>query len=367
MARILVIDDNADLLQMIRMLLEQRGGHEAILSAEGEDALVKAFANPPDLAIVDVMMPGITGYEVCRRLRKDPSTANMPIIILTARGQSVDRDAALEAGADLYIAKPVTMSELLEQVNELLAKKPMRRPTAKKTTLAMLSLRGGIGVTTLAVNLSLVLSHRAPGRSCLFDLCPSSGHAALHLGLRPEPNWASLGQSGAAGETAVRGALLTHATQLRLLAAPFVPVVGGGLSRQATQTILSVLWQDFDLVVVDLPSVLTDGAMAVLEAADAIGVVVVGDQPGIQTTLGTLQALKPLAAKVRLILNQPLPGATVPIDALQRVLKYPFVGLIPFDSLQAQALGRGQPLALVAANAPLVQGVAQLATKLELV
>jgi twitching motility two-component system response regulator PilH len=58
MARILVVDDNADLLQMIRMLLEERGGHEVMLSAEGEDGLAKARANPPDLAIIDVMMPG---------------------------------------------------------------------------------------------------------------------------------------------------------------------------------------------------------------------------------------------------------------------------------------------------------------------
>jgi DNA-binding response OmpR family regulator len=170
MARILVVDDNADLLQMIRMLLEERGGHEVMLSAEGEDGLAKARANPPDLAIIDVMMPGMNGYEVCRQLRRNPATAQIPIIVLTARGQPVDREAALAAGADDYIAKPVTMAELLERVNRLLTSRIARRPAGG--TIAVLSLRGGVGVTTLAVNLAVTLARSSPNQVCLVDLSP---------------------------------------------------------------------------------------------------------------------------------------------------------------------------------------------------
>ena len=72
MARILVIDDNVELLETIRQILEQRGGHQAVLSADGADGLAKALADPPDMAIVDVMMPGVSGYEICRRLRANP-------------------------------------------------------------------------------------------------------------------------------------------------------------------------------------------------------------------------------------------------------------------------------------------------------
>ncbi len=362
MAKILVIDDNADLLQMVRMLLEQRGGHEVILSAEGEDGIAKALANPPDLAIVDVMMPGMTGYEVCKRLRKEPSTAEMPIIILTARGQPVDREAALAAGANEYLAKPVTMAQLLERVNALLAQAPARGAGGLSGVVALVSLRGGVGVTTLAVNLSLFLTQQAPERVCLVDLCPSSGHAALQLGLRPDPNWAGLALLPTVpGEAVVRAALLVHATRLHLLAAPFVPVVGGGLPADKVRATLAVLRRDFGTVVVDLPSVLTEGTMAALEAADLIGVVTAADQPTIQTTLGTLQALKTWVGKVRLILNQPTPGTAPALEALQRVLKQPFAGAVPFDPAQARALAQGKPLVMSDPNSPLAQGIARVA------
>ena len=120
MARILVIDDEADLLEMMRLVLEQRGGHQTVLSAEGPDGLAKALADPPDLAIIDVMMPGITGYDICRQLRANPATASVPILILTARAQPMDRDAAMEAGANECLAKPFSPRQILERVGAIL-------------------------------------------------------------------------------------------------------------------------------------------------------------------------------------------------------------------------------------------------------
>ncbi|MBO9370029.1 MAG: response regulator [Chloroflexi bacterium] len=364
MARILVVDDNADLLQMIRMLLEERGGHEVILSAEGEDGLAKARATPPDLAIIDVMMPGMNGYEVCRQLRQNPATAQIPIIILTARGQPVDRETALAAGADDYIAKPVTMAELLERVNRLLTSKVTRRPTGG--TIAVLSLRGGVGVTTLAVNLAVTLARSSPDQVCLADLSPSSGHGALQLGLRPDPNWSALALlTSGPGSATIRNYLLAHPSGLHLLASPFVPVVGGGLPREMVLAVLRALREGFLYVVADLPAMLTEGVMAVVENADAILLVTAADPAALQTTVGTLQVLKPQASKVHLVLNRTGPDPAPPMDALQRVLKHPISAVIPFDPAQARALSQGKPLALSAPDSPLARAVAHLAAGLE--
>lgn len=360
MARILVIDDNADLLQMIRLLLEDRGGHEVVLSAEGEDALAKAAANPPDMAIVDVMMPGMTGYEVCHRLRAAPATADIPIIILTARGQDVDREAALQAGADLYIPKPVTMSELLGQVSTLLESKGRAAGPQPHGLLAMLSLRGGVGTTTLAANVAATCVRQSAG-ACLVDFCPSSGNVALQMGLRPNPNWSDLAKPGTAIDAvSVKNYLLAHGSGLAVLAAPFLPVVGEGLSEEVARATLSALHDAFPILVVDLPSVLNAATMTVLEAADAIGLVLTADSASLQATVGTLQVLKPFADKIRLILNQVVPGRPPASQSLERVLRHPVTGAIPFDPAQVQALPQGAPLALSAPDAPLAQAVEAL-------
>ncbi len=359
MARILVVDDNADLLQMIRTLLEQRGGHEVVLSADGDDGLAKARANPPDLAIVDVMMPGMNGYEVCRELRKNPATAQIPIIILTARGQPVDQETALSAGADDYIAKPVTMGELLERVNQWLTRKRERRATGG--TVAVLGLRGGVGVTTIAVNLAVTLARSFPNQVCLVDLSPSSGHDALQLGLRPDPNWSALAlMTSGLGSATIRNYLLSHPSGLHLLASPFVPVIGEGLRQDIVRALLVALQENFPNVVVDLPPVLTEGAMMVLEKATTIFLVTTADPPALQTAVGTLQVLKPFASRLRLVLNQTVPTSLPPLEALQRVLKQPVAGVIPFDPGQARALAQGKPLALTAPESPLASAIRQL-------
>src|SRR5262249_12348991 len=127
MARILLIDDDASLLQMVRLMLE-REGHQVLLAEGGEEGLTIAREQAPDLAIVDLMMPGISGYGVTRALRTDPHTAAMPVLILTARGQSMDRQMALDAGANSHLANPVTPKDLIGRVTEVLANPPLRPP-----------------------------------------------------------------------------------------------------------------------------------------------------------------------------------------------------------------------------------------------
>jgi len=366
MARILVIDDNTDLLQMIRLLLEERGGHEVILAAEGEDGLRKAAENPPDLAIVDIMMPGMTGFEVCRRLRQDPATASIPIIVLTARGQDIDRQAALEAGADLHIPKPITMAELLERVNSLLTQRRERPAVQIGGTIAFLSLRGGVGTTTLAVNLALLLAQGTGQKTCLVDLSPSSGNAALQLGMRPDPNWSGLALlNGGIGPETVSTYLLGHSSGLNLLAAPFVPVIGEGLPREKVLAALSALRQNFAALVVDLPSVLNNMAMAALETAETIALVLTADPASIQATIGTLQVLKAFDERIRLILNQVGPKQPPPPKALERVLRRRIDGVIPYDPAQSQALAHGKPLALTSPRAPLPKAVTALVPVLQ--
>lgn len=119
MARILVIDDDFNLLQMVKLMLE-RVGHQVETARDGEKGIIVAGQNQPELAIIDVMMPGLSGYDVVRKLRADPLTARIPIIILTARSQPMDKQMALEAGANAFLSKPVAAQELADRVDAVL-------------------------------------------------------------------------------------------------------------------------------------------------------------------------------------------------------------------------------------------------------
>jgi DNA-binding response OmpR family regulator len=116
---ILCADDDEDILALVSMRLE-RAGFEVVRATDGEQAIAAARARKPALAVLDVMMPRRTGYEVLAELRADPSLSDLKVILLSARVQESDMSRGLDAGADAYLAKPFKAPELVEKVEALL-------------------------------------------------------------------------------------------------------------------------------------------------------------------------------------------------------------------------------------------------------
>ena len=119
MTRILVVEDDRDIAELVERYL-QRAGFAVETLASGRDALAAVTERPPDLLILDLMLPYVSGLEICRAARAQPRTALIPIIMLTARGEETERIAGLETGADDYIAKPFSPNELVARVRALL-------------------------------------------------------------------------------------------------------------------------------------------------------------------------------------------------------------------------------------------------------
>ncbi len=117
--RVLVVEDEPDIAQLVRHILEKAGFAVEQL-ANGRDALASITARPPDLLVLDLMLPHVDGLEICRVVRGNAATANLPIIMLTARGEESDRIVGLEIGADDYLAKPFSPNELVARVRALL-------------------------------------------------------------------------------------------------------------------------------------------------------------------------------------------------------------------------------------------------------
>ena len=119
--RILLVDDEADTFEVLGFKLRE-AGFEPIQAGDGKAALVKARSERPALIVLDLMLPEIDGLDVCRLLRRDPSTASIPIIMLTAKAAETDRIVGLEIGADDYVTKPFSPRELVLRVKKLLAR-----------------------------------------------------------------------------------------------------------------------------------------------------------------------------------------------------------------------------------------------------
>jgi DNA-binding response OmpR family regulator len=118
---ILIVDDEPDVVVPIQFLMEQKG-YRVMIAERGEYALDLIYQYKPDLVILDILLPGIDGYEVCEIIRLDPSFRDVKIIFLTARDREVDIAKGLSLGADAYITKPFLNTELVTKVGELLEK-----------------------------------------------------------------------------------------------------------------------------------------------------------------------------------------------------------------------------------------------------
>jgi DNA-binding response OmpR family regulator len=119
---VLAADDDEDILELVAFRLE-RSGYTVLRAKDGEEALRLALEAKPDLAVLDVMMPKLDGYELTRRLRADDATSRMPIILLTARAQDADVQAGFDAGADDYLRKPFSPQELRARVQAILGRR----------------------------------------------------------------------------------------------------------------------------------------------------------------------------------------------------------------------------------------------------
>jgi DNA-binding response OmpR family regulator len=120
--RILLVDDDPGLTTLLDLIF-RRAKFEVIVANGGQEGLKKALELVPALILLDIMMPDMSGIDVCKAIRANPDTADIPILILSASSNNSDRDQALDAGANAFIQKPVSPTELVSRVNTLLAEK----------------------------------------------------------------------------------------------------------------------------------------------------------------------------------------------------------------------------------------------------
>lgn len=121
MARILIAEDEPDIRELVAFTL-RFAGHEVATTSNGEEALQQASLITPDIILMDVRMPRMTGYDACRAMKADPELQHIPVVFLSAKGQDAEIQTGLDAGAEAYLLKPFAPDQLVERVKEILAK-----------------------------------------------------------------------------------------------------------------------------------------------------------------------------------------------------------------------------------------------------
>lgn len=288
--KILIVDDDIDSLKLIGLML-QRTGYEVVAASTGAQALSKAFAESPDLIILDVMMPDMNGYDVCRKLRAHAQTKATPIIMFTAKTMIDDKVAGFEAGADDYLTKPTHPAELASRVKTILAR---NQPAGVKTSaptpppqvikhlahkalsIGVIGAKGGVGTTTLALNIAVALLQNE-NHVIVSDFRPGSGSLGTYLGFPRSVGWANLFTRPAAeikAET-VEKELELHSSGLRALLSSSRPKEAQfNIALDSVMAVTQQLQSQSRVVVMDLGSTYTNAISRLQREMDQLVLVV---------------------------------------------------------------------------------------------
>ena len=278
--KILIVDDEVDTLRLIGLMLESKG-FQILAASSGEKAISMAESDQPDLILLDIMMPGIDGYDVTRQLRQNKATHNIPIIIFTAKTNMDDRVQGLELGADAYLTKPISSRELLAYIKAVLARSSKSyEPILTRETgrmIAIMAVKGGLGVSTVTLNLAIAIHQHTNKDVLVADFRPGLGSIGLELGYNQPEGLNHLLQLEPKEIThqAIENEIFRHASGLRMLLSSSRPKDARHLAAvKQFEAIARLLPQLANYVCLDIGSGITSVTERVLGLCNTILVII---------------------------------------------------------------------------------------------
>ena len=302
--KILIVDDDLDTLRLVGLMLQHQG-YRINAANSGIQAIAMAQTDKPDLILLDIMMPDMDGYEVARKLRGDPLTHSIPIIMFTAKTQVDDKVEGFEAGADDYLTKPTQPRELFAHVKAVVGrgKKPSTPVSAPPTSrnrgyvTGVLGVKGGLGISTLALNLGISLQGRSKKNVIIAEFRPGFGSMGLDLGfLNPEGLCRLLeGSPEDINQSSIDTELYQHKSGVRLLMSSYNPADAKFISAvDHFEAISRYLAYMAAHIVIDLGPGITPLTDRILTLCDEVIVVL---EPIPNTIVRTLTLVDELAKK----------------------------------------------------------------------
>jgi pilus assembly protein CpaE len=376
---VLVADDDGHIRRLVVLLLQSRG-MTIVQAADGVEALAVAKASRPDVLVLDVNMPGMSGFEVCRAIRSDPLLYRTPVLILTAQGATADKVAGFEVGADDYVQKPFEGAELAARVASLVARSRVYNaaevtpPEPEGRVVAVVGAKGGSGTTTVTASLALVTADLWSGGAltpaALIDLDLVHSHAAFLLGVEPRRTLADL--TAHVPLALDRDYLLQFAEQhgpgLAVLSGARNPLEGERITPDLVKALLTTCKGTFSYSYVDLPSSYVETSLSVFDLADLILVVVTPELTSMRSAvqlMAVFQSLSIPPERWHFLLNRPLDAGDLPEAALERTLHRPILQALPNNGLRVlEANNRGVPLVKSQPTQPFSIAIEELALRI---
>ena len=370
--KILVVDDDIDSLKLIGLML-QRHGYEVSAANAGHQAIAKATAEHPDLIILDVMMPDMNGYEVCRRLRGSADTQGIPIIMFTAKTLIDDKVAGFEAGADDYLTKPTHPAELASRVRAILARRATQRKqeTSKGVTIGVVGTKGGVGSTTMTVNIGSALL-MADENPLVVDFRLGSGSMGLHLGLQR-----SQGVPTILGKPApeikqrmIEDEIQTHASGLRvLLSSPNIKEAQLNYSLDSATAFIRACRSVGRPTVFDLGTGITPNINRLQREMDMLVLVVEPLKPTLtmaRELIPQLEAARTVPGRIHIVVvNRAQSGMQTPWHEVEQILGQEIRAIISSaPELTFQAMQAGNPMVFHQPNAIVSSQIVKLSEEL---
>jgi len=351
--KILLVDDEPELLRLVKFVL-QTAGYQVITAMNGAEALSKAQSERPNLVILDVMMPEISGLEVCWRLRDIPETADLPIIMVSAKGEVPDRVTGLHAGADDYLVKPVSPDELLARVVALLNRtrrvQPPTHAQERGRIWGFIGAKGGVGVSTLALNVATLLAQQKKSVIAV-ELQPNQGTFAVQLKWRGGENLRHLLQRdlGLLNARAIAARLYPTFTGLRVLYGPQSVEEFGDLDPAHVAPLIEKLSQMADYLLLDLPYGASEANQTATRACDLVIVVMEAEPSALHCAKLQLDLLKSwdiLGALVGIVLvNRAGAPGSIGLRDINQQLNSEIIGIVPYaGELVPLAIAQGLPM-----------------------
>jgi pilus assembly protein CpaE len=367
---ILIIDDDADRASLTKIVLN-KAGYQCITAFDGKQGLIMAKSNKPDLILLDLMMPGMNGFDVCIELRKMPETLDTPVVFLTAKTETANKIRGLQVGADDYMTVPFENDELLLRVRALI-RRSQASPTERKTTqsgkiVAVFNLRGGSGCTTLAVNLAIALRQLWSEEVVLADFNLPIGVANIYLNIRPHNSVSELADfyPDVIEKELIEKHLTFHESSgIYLLGGVFEPANAEKVTENHVAAILDRMKEQFSYIIVDTPHDFSPQALAIFDKADEILIPVPPDIASLLLTKAALKIFDDLGYiedKIRLVVNWTFKENGLSIEHIQDAFKHKIGSLIQFDSNVSEAISTGIPVILSSPSKKLVTNIEDLA------